>query len=106
MAHAKSISVDKLAEMAQSSAQKIIGERIQKLGAEAKIGFFPDIGIFGIIIRDFDFDAMPAGEMLKLSTQIAGSLRLDADLEPAIGFTRQFGTMGFFPPFPIDVRDF
>lgn len=107
MAIARSVSVDKLTELASRAAEEVVQGRLRELGAgKAQIGLFPDIGTIGIILRDFDIERAKLPEMMQMSakiTSIMGDVAVDA--VPTVQFVKDIATMGFFPPDPIILRD-
>lgn len=98
---AKSIPVEKLAELAGTVARDVLAERRRMPGDDLAIGFFPDIGTVGPIARRADLSQLTATELPDLSTRIAKGM---ADLAPAAEAIAQITdggiTVGYYPAGP------
>ena len=99
---AKSIPVDDVTKRASDAAQSVAAERLKALGGRAEIGFFPDIGTIGIILRDPDLDVLGTGELFSVSARMTEAMGPLADgAEPMVNIFKGGITMGYFPSAPI-----
>lgn len=99
MQRAKSVSVDKLTEVAKEAAQSVLGDRLKALGGQAEIGFFPDIFIFGLIFPDFRVDSLPVKEMMEISEKMTSAMGdFATNAQPTVQFSKHGATLGYFPP--------
>lgn len=102
MTRAKSISADELNKAAVAAARSVLGDGIKRFGAGASVGYFPHIGTVGIIWRDPDFGVLSAGQLLEISTKIAGEMRSVAgDAKVGAHIFPGGATAGYFPVDPI-----
>lgn len=101
MAHrAKSISAEALADKTYEVAKEVVSARIKEIGGRpGDIGFFPDIGIFGLIWDDLDPGRFPMEPLIETSAKIASGVGdlARADIDPVVVITRHGTTMGYFP---------
>lgn len=101
MAHrAKSISAEALADKTFEVAKDVVSARIKEIGGRpGDIGFFPDIGIFGLIWDDLDFGRFPIEPLMETSAKIASGVGdlARTDIEPVVLVGRHGTTMGYFP---------
>ncbi len=99
---AKSIPVADVAKRAKEAAQSVAAERLKSLGGRPEIGFFPDIGTIGIILRDPDFGRLGTGELLEVAERITGAMGpLAEGADPMVNIVKGGITMGYFPSAPI-----
>lgn len=99
---AKSITADVLADKTYQVAKEVLAGRMKEIGGRPRdIGFFPDIGVFGLIWDDLDFDRFPMEALLETSAKIGSGVGelARADIEPVVVVGRHGTTMGYFPRF-------
>ena len=105
MIRSKSIRSEELAERVQKVAQSAVLERAKALRIDPgmiEICCWPDIGTVGIIIRDFDYRGVEAGELFQMADQITDGLDIADGAAPRVDLLRDVITVGFFPSGPIE----
>lgn len=106
MSRAKSINVEELNKVAAEAARSAVGDDLKRFGSGASIGVFPDIGTIGLIWRDPDLRDLNAGELLDISTKIAGELRsIAGDGQPVCNIFDGGVIAGYFPANPVVTQE-
>lgn len=97
MARAKSISAEELNKAAVAAARTVLGDNAKRFG-KTSVGWFPDIGTVGIILHDPDLARLNAGDLLDISTKIAGEMRsVTGDARVGAHVFPGGATAGYFP---------
>ena len=105
MIRSKSIRSDELIERVRKVAGAAVEERAKALRIDPgkiEICCWPDIGTVGLIIRDFDYAGVEAGELFRMADQIVDGLDIVDGAVPRVDLLRDIITMGYFPSGPLE----
>ncbi|MDU8927224.1 hypothetical protein RXV86_07495 [Alisedimentitalea sp. MJ-SS2] len=101
MSRAKTISSDELNKVAVAAARSVLKD-VERMGGGCTVGYFPDIGIVGLIWDEPNFDVLKAVDLLDISAKMASEMRSVAgDARVGAHIFKGGATAGYFPVEPI-----
>jgi hypothetical protein len=107
---AGSIRSEDLVAQVREVSKSMLAERFDGLKIDVdsvEIGWIPDYGTVGLILRDLDLKRIGAAELFDVADTLTDKLDgLSDGASPAVVLGRDFGTVGFFPRDGIELGRF
>ena len=95
---ASSLSIDDITARAEKAAQQVLGSRMKEFGGDGiEIGYFPDFGTVGLVLRNPKLENFTATELLDLSHKMVDVMDIGGDIRANVNIGKGGITMGYFP---------